>query len=419
LLPGRGSNDGEAALVDQAVVERAERDGVVEAGLAAVEPVADVVGVQVAGVRAAGEAAAMTVAGEERAAERAREEAELSADRERLASAVLEDRDHASVAEEPPRRLRGDAGARGVARESGGVDVHGDLGGGPVGLVAAQRRIGQRDQAVGPLRRARGEGIDGRHDPCGLLGQELGLEAHEAPGRFARPHPALLRHDRRVLRPHLREEPTHAFELCRRAASSELRELGLVLRGGDPSQRPHLGEAEPPAPQLVVDERQPAQRLRHAYLLARRPEGDAAPEGQPMRAGQRSLRRPSAALIKRTNIRQQLVGRGIQAGRRRGDAVSQLIELEHRRRRGVHEPAYHRTFRRYRRPAAPRSQQHTTLEPKPIAKPAQGHPIPLPGAPIARPRPLRNRPRETRQAHSLLNAPVNPSEAPALHPFVV
>jgi hypothetical protein len=242
-----------------------------------------------------------------------------------------------------------------VAGEASGIDVHGDLGRGAVGPVAAQRGIGQRDQAIGPLRRARGEDIDCGHDTRGLLGQKLGLEAHEPARRFARPHPALLLDHRRALRPHLAKEPADALELRRRAPSRELRELALVLRVRDPRQRAHLGEAEPPAPQLVVDQRQPAQRLRHPHLLACRPQGDAAPEGQPVRARQRPLRGPPAALVERTNIRQQPMGRCIQAGRRRGDAVSQPIELEDRRRRGVHEPAYHPISRRCRRPAAPRS----------------------------------------------------------------
>src|SRR5207247_1653893 len=50
--------DGEAALVDEAMVAGAEEDEVGEARVAAVEPVADVVAVEEAGVGAAGEAAA-------------------------------------------------------------------------------------------------------------------------------------------------------------------------------------------------------------------------------------------------------------------------------------------------------------------------------------------------------------------------
>jgi hypothetical protein len=69
--PGGCGDDGEAALVDEAMVAAAEGKGVVEAGLTAVEPVADVVGMEVARVHAAGEAAGVAVAGEERAAQRA------------------------------------------------------------------------------------------------------------------------------------------------------------------------------------------------------------------------------------------------------------------------------------------------------------------------------------------------------------
>ena len=57
-----------AAFVDQAVVMAAQQDEVVEAGLAAVGPVVDMVGVDEAAGRAAGEAAAR-VAALERAAQ--------------------------------------------------------------------------------------------------------------------------------------------------------------------------------------------------------------------------------------------------------------------------------------------------------------------------------------------------------------
>ena len=74
--------EGEASLVNQAVVGAAEENEVGEVGGAAVEPVVDVVGVQPRSVRAAGEAAAVVAQGEG-AAEPTGDDAGAAADVER------------------------------------------------------------------------------------------------------------------------------------------------------------------------------------------------------------------------------------------------------------------------------------------------------------------------------------------------
>src|ERR671915_974113 len=117
-----------AALVDEAVVVGAEVDEVGQVGAAAACPVVDVVGVQIAALRAAGEAAD-GVAALERASERRRHAACATADRQRPAVA-LEDAHQAGVTAETAGGLGMKrsavlelAGALLVASEGGGVDV--------------------------------------------------------------------------------------------------------------------------------------------------------------------------------------------------------------------------------------------------------------------------------------------------------
>src|SRR5262245_5585975 len=102
------------------MVAGAQQDAVVEAGGAAVDPVAHVMPVQVTGVRASRELAAAGSAGEERAAQGAREDARLPPD------AVAVDRPDARIAEEPPPRFRGDAGPGLVPGQGVGIEVDED-----------------------------------------------------------------------------------------------------------------------------------------------------------------------------------------------------------------------------------------------------------------------------------------------------
>src|SRR5688572_13388289 len=107
--------DRAAVLVQEAMVERAERDRVLEAGVSAVGPVHDVVGLEVEAVRAAGKPA-RSIALQERPLHRARDRAPLAADGERRAVLVLDDLDHAAIAAQAASRLRRDAGAVREAR---------------------------------------------------------------------------------------------------------------------------------------------------------------------------------------------------------------------------------------------------------------------------------------------------------------
>src|SRR5688572_12831517 len=77
---------------------------------------------------------------------------------------------------------------------------------------------------------------------------------------------------------------------------------------------------------------------RHADLLARRSEGDAAAKGETVRARQRALRAP----------------------RLQRDPFRESVDVEEGR--GVHEPFYHSIFRRNPRPMAPRFARRTLRE---------------------------------------------------------
>src|SRR5215210_4206022 len=94
-----GTGDRVAALVQEPVVVAAELDEVVQARRATVRPVLDVVRVDGAVIRAAGEAAA-AVAAAQRAAQRRRDAASLAPDAQRAAGALQERHDR-RVACEP------------------------------------------------------------------------------------------------------------------------------------------------------------------------------------------------------------------------------------------------------------------------------------------------------------------------------
>ena len=102
--------DGEAAFVDQAVVEGAEGQEVLDPGLSASGPVLDVVGVEVAVAGTAGEAAAVVAAGQS-TAERGGDGAGAAADVEELAAFVFDGGGEGAVAADAAERLRGNAGA--------------------------------------------------------------------------------------------------------------------------------------------------------------------------------------------------------------------------------------------------------------------------------------------------------------------
>jgi len=123
----------EGALVDGAMMEAAQRNQVGRLGLTAIRPVLDVVHVDVAGVAASGESAAL-VAGGEQTAQRRGDDAGLASDVEWLAVRIFDQRDEAGIACEPSCGGGGDGravldfAAAGEALAQGlGGHVHDDL----------------------------------------------------------------------------------------------------------------------------------------------------------------------------------------------------------------------------------------------------------------------------------------------------
>jgi hypothetical protein len=118
-----GAGEGEALFVHQTVMTPAEQCGVVERGLAAVQPVLQVVSVDAA-VGAGGEAAA-PITSSEGAAEGRRNGAALLAAIDDATGAVLEHRHHARIAEQASGRLRGNAMGRfRMTGQGGGIDMY-------------------------------------------------------------------------------------------------------------------------------------------------------------------------------------------------------------------------------------------------------------------------------------------------------
>src|SRR5262245_19952918 len=120
-------------------MKAAQRDEIVELGLATVRPVLDVVPIAEARAVAAGKAAA-TVPGAQRSFDRQRDRARLAADVERVAVLAFDDADDRSVTSETSRRvererravlhlaaMRATLGGGLLLAEDRLVDVHDDL----------------------------------------------------------------------------------------------------------------------------------------------------------------------------------------------------------------------------------------------------------------------------------------------------
>ena len=152
--------------MEQPVVEAAEQDQVVQAGAAAVDPVVDVVGVDIAAVRAHREPAA-AIARPERPANRRRNRTRLAADVQHRAAFARRHRHQRPVAADAPERLRGNARAVVKERLAGAVrsqhrllQMNDDLidvtaaatSAGPRLLLRRrrQRSLSDRDQPIGP-----------------------------------------------------------------------------------------------------------------------------------------------------------------------------------------------------------------------------------------------------------------------------
>src|SRR5690606_29968005 len=129
LVPTVQGVDPEAVVVHDRVVERTDHDQVVDIGRTTQLPRDDVVGVQVAGVRAARELAPFSIPRGERPDLSIGGEAVGAAEVHAVAGPIVEQELDLRVAGEP---LRGGGGEGGAVVEAGGagggIDVHDDLG---------------------------------------------------------------------------------------------------------------------------------------------------------------------------------------------------------------------------------------------------------------------------------------------------
>ena len=247
------------------------------------------------------------------------------------------------------RRLRGDAGARaGPGGEGVGADVDDDLV--HLRVIArrrpcrpgtprrCQQRIGQaggRRRAGGPAARVSAETpsvpVVGVVQVPGRGAQRL--QQHRA-GQRRQP-------ERPRQRPVLLEPPGQpppdprrgvigAGDLPVRAGEplqlvpghrpGQLRQPRLVLRRGDPGQRPHLGIRQAGRPELGADHRQVPQRPGHPDVLPRGAGGHLALPRQPLRAAVHLPGRPAAAGVEVSQQDQE-------PARRRGQVPGQLADL--------------------------------------------------------------------------------------------
>ena len=329
----RVAMDREPAFVQQRVVMRAEQREVLEARVAAIGPVADVVRVDVARATAARERAA-AIARPERALERRRHRALLAADVERRAALVLDDRDHAAVAARRFTVSIGRSERPAPSAEGRLVDVHDDLvviGRGstpshalsPSALArrrAAEIRLRDRDERIRLLRtpavRRDARGLDANsHADRSVARRDRVLDraADDSPSLSG--SSTMIRTTPRARsRNSVSERRSHdASRRCRRDSGSTLRicrqrssTCARVASSAYASSRSSscVAATRVSARTFEYDSRPSAnaaeiaaaaQRLRGAHLLARRRQRQPAAPREPLGAAREApLRQPEA-----------------------------------------------------------------------------------------------------------------------------
>ena len=110
------------------------------------------------------------------------------------------------------------------------------------------------------------------------------------------------------------------LQLVPRHRPGDLRQALLVLRGGDPGQRPHLGVRQPGRGELAADDRQVPQRPGHPDVLPGGTGGHLALPRQPARAAAHVPAGPAPAGIEISQQHQE-------PARRRGQVPGQLADL--------------------------------------------------------------------------------------------
>jgi hypothetical protein len=305
ILPGA---DPEAAFVEETVMVGAELDEVVEGGLPAPRPVADVVPLQEAAVLTTGEAAASVPRGE-RPTHRSWDGAPPSPDREWPLRPVQHGHEGA-VAAHPSCGLHRDPGpgldvagsaASLLAGQGCRIDVDDDLArlcGAPRLRSLSEERLRNRGERVGPPRtglprRFRGTASveslgrlkrldEGRAD----LRRELPRDLQAAVLVPAvREVAALVSVERFLSRDAAPVGANDPVELGCRRVPGKLDQLLLRLRAGDPGQRPHLGVGELATCEAAPQMRQLNQHASNPHVLTRRARIDRALPSDPGAAG--------------------------------------------------------------------------------------------------------------------------------------
>jgi hypothetical protein len=258
------------------------------------------------------------------------------------------------VTAESLRRFRGNVGAVSERRLSGRVHLEDYL----VALIRSagvqlvvQRRLSHQGQGVRfLLGHARLSGWHQRRAPGmpaspmkGILRGGEGLQEHRTGLRIQAPmdddHAVLvlvdLNRSRRMLAPGLREiriaialtpAAYDTFSLRGGDGPSNGEEASLVLRGGDPGQRTHLGIGQLASLERLGQVRQGPERSGDAHPLPRSAKIQPHAPGQPVRAGAEA-RAPSAPIIELADKSQQPTEGPIEPGAKRRYLVSDALEL--------------------------------------------------------------------------------------------
>ena len=289
----------------------AEHHEVLQRGLPAARPVADVMALEEAAVLASGEAATAVARGEG-AAGRGRDRSPPAPHRQGTLGPV-EHRHQGALAAEAPRRLGGDpraglevaAPARlGLVGERRRVDVDDHLvalAAPRLGPLAAEEGLGDRGERVG----APGAGLAWRFRGTATIEGLGGLQRLEKSGADLGRQPsgdlqaavlvpavrevaALLRVEGRLGGEAAPVLAHHPVELRRGGVAGQLDQLFLGLGLGDPGDRPHLGVGELAPPEGSPQVRQLEKPPRHPHVLARRARIERALPGDPRPAGMKA-----------------------------------------------------------------------------------------------------------------------------------
>ena len=127
---------------------------------------------------------------------------------------------------------------------------------------------------------------------------------------------------------HAAQAAAELLELGSRAGASELGQLGLVLGGRDPGERPNLRVGKLATTKPVVEQRQLAEGTGHPHLLAGGAWVKTDAPGKPVGAAQRSLTLPFPAGIEGPHAGEQAMSGGVEVRGGARDLIPQRDRIE-------------------------------------------------------------------------------------------